>query len=68
MNHPSANVCCPCIPPNSCCPGYDCIYKTYYDRGVFDQQDLCHCTGCVSGSPTFYGGARKFVCCCAGEF
>lgn len=53
MNYPTA--CC-CFPPNCCCPGVDHIYKSYYDRGIFDQQDCLHAIGCVSGDVTIFPG------------
>ena len=63
-NTPVACPLLPCVPPNCCCPGFDCIGKQYFDRGVYDQQDCSRSIGCVAGAPYMVGEARKFVCFC----
>jgi len=60
-NHPI--VCC-CFPGNCCCPGEDHIYKFFYDRGPYDQQDCHWKVGCKKGAPSMFAGEVQFVCCC----
>mmetsp|Transcript_8679 Transcript_8679/g.8797 ORF Transcript_8679/g.8797 Transcript_8679/m.8797 type:complete len:236 (+) Transcript_8679:106-813(+) len=52
------------LPPNCCCPGVDCIYKTYFDRGPFDRQSPYFKFGVLKGPPSIYAGPVKQVCCC----
>jgi len=59
-NYPSA---CFCIPPNCLCPGSDWVWKTYYDRGVFDRQSLGFCSGYLNGPGTFHVGPVRYQCC-----
>ena len=40
-----------CIPPNFCCPGMDNIYTSYFDRGIWDTQDICRTIGFNKGDP-----------------
>lgn len=64
-NYPAAcSLLCCVIPPNCCCPGRDCISKTYFDRGIYDRQTFCFQIGALNGQPTIYEGPSKAVCCC----
>mmetsp|Transcript_33405 Transcript_33405/g.34038 ORF Transcript_33405/g.34038 Transcript_33405/m.34038 type:complete len:237 (-) Transcript_33405:334-1044(-) len=64
-NDPVAlQIACVVVPPNCCCPGFDNVSKTYFDRGIFDRQHPCFKTGCLNGPPTIYAGPVKNVCCC----
>lgn len=38
-------------------------YK-YYDRGIYDTQNCCWVTGCLSGVPSLHENERKLICCC----
>lgn len=53
-----------CIPPNFCCPGTDMIYTSYFDRGIWDTQNLCRTIGCYKGDPKLADHVTKYVCCC----
>ena len=66
-NFPSVcHIPCTCfsLPPNCLCPGTDNIHKSYFDRGIYDQQDLSHCLGCIRGDATVFAGEIKYLCCC----
>jgi hypothetical protein len=61
-NSPAALPCIPCMPPNICCGGNDSVTKTFFDRGVFDQEDFFHQSGFVSGPVKLMSGTRTYQC------
>ncbi len=61
VNSPSAFY---CIPANCCCTGTDNIYKSYFDRGFFDQQNCYWKIGYYKGDPFIFPNNIKHVCCC----
>lgn len=64
-NHPMACWCvCFTLPPNSCCPGFDYIRRSYFDRGIYDVQSMAHCLGCVKGEPSIHPNHIPYMCCC----
>jgi len=57
-------TCCFIFPDNCLCPGDDCIETYYFDRGIYNTDGYCWCTGCVGGKPTVFYDELKFQCCC----
>lgn len=51
QNHPTAWL---CIPANCICPGTDNIWKYYFDRGPYDQQNCWWKIGFYNGAPSFF--------------
>ena len=52
------------VPPNACCPGVDVIYQTYFDRGAFDQQNLCWKIGFLNGQPALHANYGEWDAVC----
>ena len=50
-------------PIQTCCFGVDVITKYYFDRGIYDQQNLMWLTGYFSGAPSTHPGPVKYICC-----
>jgi hypothetical protein len=42
-----------------CCMSMDSIYKTYFDRGIYDMQSCSHRMGCVRGAAQIHPGNGK---------
>lgn len=57
-------TCCYFIPDNCCCPGDDTIEWNFFDRGLYNKEGYCWCTGCVGGEPTVFYDEVKCQCCC----
>lgn len=63
FNRPVAPM--PCCAQSCCCPVYDCVSKSYYDKGIFDQQDSCWYFGCLKGEGSFTEHRKQFRFCWA---
>ena len=53
--------------PVGCCKCLDCtdvVFKTYFDRGIYDQRSCFHSLGLYKGAPKPHGQVIKKVCCC----
>jgi len=55
---------CFVFPDNCLCPGDDCIETFYFDRGIYNTDGYCWCSGCVGGKPQVFYDELKFQCCC----
>jgi len=55
---------CYFIPDCVCLYGSDSIEHSYFDRGAFDQQNICFRTNCVGGTPKLFVNERKCMCLC----
>lgn len=51
-------------PFQSCCFGVDVISKSYFDRGIYDQQNMFWLTGFLNGAPSTHPGPVKYIFCC----
>lgn len=48
-----------CCTNNCLCPNVDNISKSYFDRGIYDQQSCARRIGCVRGTPVVHAGNGK---------
>ena len=54
-----------CMNPCTCmCMSKDFIHKSYFDRGIYDQQGCDRSIGCVKGAPATFAGSPRCVCFC----
>lgn len=47
-----------------CCCAVDMVHKSYFDRGIYNQQGCLRGIGILSGAPSVHANNVKHICCC----